>query len=127
MEASIDGTQWDAANATATKFTIAGLSTVNIAGATAAADAMTISFGGLVSTGTYTLAGGAPLLSLSYTPGAQLGLQAFIAQSGTVTITTIDDDKIKGTFSFEGKRFQDNATTSVTSGSFDVEFTQLGI
>lgn len=129
MEAKVDGTQWDASNATASTVTAGGFSILTIAGAKAtnsntSADAMTISFslapGENLSTGTYTL-GTAPLASMSFTPGADL-TNTILGLTGTVTITTINDDEVKGTFSFEGESALSGDTSSVTSGSFDVEF-----
>jgi Family of unknown function (DUF6252) len=128
MEANIDGTQWDASNATANEVSAGGFYTLTIAGAKAvnnnsSTDAMTISFAnqsGSISTGTYTL-GTAPLASMSYIDGNDL-TKTFLGTTGTVTITKINDSDVVGTFSFEAEIPGGGGTVTITSGSFDVEF-----
>lgn len=119
MRADIDGATWSAANATATRISAGGFSTLTIAGADTGAKAMTVSFVGVTGPGTYTF-GSNNLASMSWLPDASGN--AYLATAGSATITTINDDEVKGTFSFEGLRISDGATISITNGSFDVGY-----
>jgi hypothetical protein len=121
MQAKIDGTQWDAANATANEVTAGGFTVLTIAGATTSTDALTISFLGDVPAGTYTV-GEQPLSTISFIRAGDSLNQTYLATSGSVTISTINSSKVVGTFSFEAERLQDNDTIVVTSGSFDVGY-----
>jgi hypothetical protein len=128
MEASIDGTQWDATNATANKVGGGGFFSITIAGAkvvnnNSSADAMTISLAnqtGDFTTGTFQL-GELPLASMSFTDGSDLS-KTYIASTGTVTITKINDDEVEGTFSMEAINFTSGDTITITGGSFDVKW-----
>jgi hypothetical protein len=120
MEALIDGTQWTAANATANSVTAAEITSLFIAGATASADAMTITFVGTVATGQHTLGDGT-LVSMSFIDSGEIA-NTFVGSTGTVNITVITSEKVKGTFSFNGKRASDGESVTVTSGTFDVEY-----
>ncbi|GMQ82196.1 MAG: hypothetical protein BMS9Abin05_1641 [Rhodothermia bacterium] len=119
MTATIGGTAWSAASATATKITAFGITSLTVAGADASAEAMTVSFVGVLGPGTFDLNSN-NLASMSYIAEAAPG--AYISTSGSATITTLNDEKVKGTFSFEGTRFSDGATISVTNGTFDVGY-----
>ncbi len=50
-----------------------------------------------------------------YTSGSQ---EVFIAQSGSLVITQLDDKTCKGTFSFIGKSISSGQTKSITNGVF---------
>lgn len=119
MTATIDGTGWNAASATATKISAFGITSLTIAGADASATSMTLSFVAVAGPGTFDLDSG-NLASMSYTPDAASG--PFISTVGSATITTLNDDKVKGTFSFEGTRFSDGATVAIVNGTFDVGY-----
>lgn len=121
MEANIGGSSWEADNATATTFGASGFETLTIAGATASTEALTVSFFNVNSTGTFDLSG-ASLASMSWTPAAVGPNDTYIAQSGSATISKIDDNEVEGTFSFDAVRPSDNATITVTNGSFDVGY-----
>lgn len=121
MEANVGGTAWEADNATATRVGASGFETLTIAGATAATEALTISFFNVNSTGTFDLSGSS-LASMSWIPGSVGPNETYIAQTGTATITKIDDDEVEGSFSFEATRPSDSATITVTGGTFDVGY-----
>src|SRR5690606_24536042 len=102
MRAKIGGTAWEAANATANRVSVAGQTTLTIAGATIQAEVVSFTITD-TGTGTYKLddtfnPAGPDVLSASYTktPG-----QTYVATTGTVTITRKDDRGVEGTFSFE--------------------------
>ncbi len=121
MEAKIDGADWQADNATATKVGAAGFSTIMIAGANTSTEVVTISLLNVSSTGTFDLSS-TQLASMSWTPGSVPIDQVYNAQTGSVTITRLDDDRVEGTFFFNGRRSSDNGTVGVTQGSFDVGY-----
>lgn len=45
----------------------------------------------------------------------------YIAYTGTLTITTIGDKKVSGTFSFAGSNFQKSKSTSIKNGLFSAK------
>lgn len=120
MQATINGSQWDALNAAANTVTGAGVASLIISGTTANADTLTIAFEGVVTTRTYSL-GVAQLTRMSFTFGSTLS-QTYQATSGLVTIVTINDDEVAGKFSFEARDLLTGMAVSVTGGSFEVDF-----
>ncbi len=78
---------------------------------------MALGFSDVSQTGTFTF-DSSNVTTMSWTPNASA--ESYVAENGTVTITSFTADNLKGTFSFEGRRFSDGATISITNGSFDV-------
>ncbi len=122
MRASIGGSTWEAANATANRMAAGGYAMVTIAGATVRAETVSFTITD-TGTGTYTLdgtvtPGGPDALSATYikTPG-----DSYVATTGTFEITRKDDEGIEGTFSFEARN-QAGQTVSVTDGAFNVGY-----
>lgn len=114
LTAIIDGVSWSAVTATATRVTNVPIPTIIIADAGAG---MGLGFADVSETGAFTFSS-SNITSMSWTPNSSSG--SFIATNGTATITTFTDDRLKGTFSFEGRRVSDGATVSVINGAFDV-------
>jgi hypothetical protein len=121
MTASIDGSSWSASS---------GLEGVILHGGAgfAGTDAQgrLISIGVMVSqgTGTFTIGGaGAPNATL--TIGSSVWNAGPGTGSGSVTLTTVTDTRLVGTFQFEVAAFTQDATPetrSITGGAFDLTF-----
>jgi len=122
MTANIGGTAWNAASATATEVSIAGFSTLTIAGSDTGAKSMTVSFAGLTrgETGTFSLGSSNNLASMSYIADATG--TTYIATSGSASISSYNDSGVKGTFSFEGTVIGTGTTLSITNGTFEVGY-----
>lgn len=121
MEADLDGTAWQATNANANRISAAGISTLTIAGATVDADALSLALVNVTEAGTYDLGSGN---TGSFTRQGDFR-SVFTSTSGTVTISSINDEEVEGTFSFEAQDTSGN-TLSVTNGRFKAGFGVFG-
>lgn len=130
MTATVGGSSWDAANATANVITAAGNRTLAISGATVGTQITTMSLtitaigGAAIGTGTYALGDDATdnvFGSATYLPTFNPA-DAYSSTSGTVTISEIDDDHVEGTFSFTGQVAASGETITVADGRFNVGY-----
>lgn len=122
MEADVDGAHWTAANANANDTSAGGVTVTLITGATISADVMNISLVGIDVEGTYDFSDdNVPGVTASFTDTGSIG-ETFGAQSGTLEIIYFGDDRVEGTFDFEGLLADQTSTVSVTHGEFNVEW-----
>lgn len=130
MTATVGGSSWNAANATANVITAAGNRTLAISGATVGAQITTMTLtitaigGAAIGTGTYSLGDDATdnvFGSANYLPTFNPG-DAYVSTAGTVTISEIDDDHVEGTFSFTGRVTASGETITVADGRFNVGY-----
>lgn len=116
MRAEIDGTAWSAPSAQATRVSMMGVTMINVVGANTAGETMTITLNGVNATGAYAFS--SDEADAQWVPD---GAGSFYnATGGSVTITTLNDDRVAGTFAFEANR--SGATVSVTEGEFEARF-----
>ncbi len=130
MAAEIDGTEWNAANATITDLNVAGNRTLTINGAQLGSEVSTLNVsvtavnGAALGTGTYAIGDDGTdnvFGTGAYSPSSTTQ-STFLATSGTLTIDSIDDDGARGTFSFTAERPGSGETVTVASGRFNVAF-----
>ncbi len=117
MTASIDGVAWSAVTAIATRVTDIPFPTILIAGADPTGAGIGLAFTDTTQTGSFTF-DSSNISVMTWTPNASSG--TYKDENGTVTITSFTADNLTGTFPFEGQRFSDGATISITNGFFDV-------
>ena len=130
MTAEIDGTDWNAANATITDVTVAGNQILTINGAQVGSEISTLNVsvtavnGATLGAGTYAI-GDDGMDNVfgtgAYSPSSSTQ-STFLATSGTLTIDSIDDDGAQGTFSFMAERPGTGEAVNVTNGRFNVGF-----
>lgn len=130
MTATVGGSSWNAANATANVITVAGNRTLAISGATVGTQITTMTLtitaigGAAIGTGTYSLSDEVTdnvFGSATYLPTFNPG-DAYASTAGTVTISEIDDDHVEGTFSFTGQVAASGETITVADGRFNVGY-----
>lgn len=132
MEAVVDGANWEATNATANTVTAAGRRIVTFNGAfvesSTEQEVLSIQVTELSATlqpGTYSLdsddTGDGISAQGSYQPNSD-PTSAFLSQSGSLTIDSIDDESASGTFSFTALNPSSGNTIEVTDGRFNVQF-----
>ena len=126
MSARIDGTDWSAAVPLAT------IASANIVAVSGASGGGTISFGLQFVEGKDTYIVGTDnanahlyIGSNAWSAPAGGTIENPDGTSGTITVTSLTEERIKGTFSFTLKTVQAGTTPvmrTVTDGAFDVEF-----
>lgn len=130
MTADIDGTGWDAANATITDINVAGNRTLTINGAQLGDQISTLNVsvtavnGAALDAGTYAIGDDGTdnvFGTGAYSPSSTTQ-STFLATSGTLTIDSIDDDGAQGTFSFMAERPGTSEMVNVANGRFNVAF-----
>lgn len=125
MTALIDGSSWSSKNTNngVVYADVMGSHTIQAEADDGSLIIMTVL--GAVSAGdTFTVAGG------QFTPQYKLSISdgnAFVASgglgTGSITFTTYNNNKVKGTFQFSGKRFLPDATqeeVAITNGEFEI-------
>jgi|SRR6218665_2277659 len=135
ITAKVDGADFSsiiygvASSASATRMETGAGTMITVLGADQSANSIVINLMGITTAGTYTINPNVDSV-MAYTPvtgGVSYGTGECSGSTGTITITTIDNDKIEGTFSFSGKDADTcptSATKSVTQGSFRGVFSQ---
>lgn len=85
-------------------------------------EAITLTFP-IDETGTFELpaANAAGTYAARTTDPREIGDEAYVATSGTLTVTALSDDAAEGTFAFTARN-AGSATVTVASGRFDVSF-----
>lgn len=100
---------------------------IQVLGSDINSNSIAINLLGITTTGTYTLNSDSGSV-IAYTPptgGAAYGTGGCPGAAGTMIVTFLDDTKIEGTFSFNGKDVDNcatSATKTVTNGSFRCVF-----
>lgn len=116
MRADVDGQSWNAITATASRFLNLSIPTILLAGVDLTGSGISIGFADVDGVGTFQFSS-SNVTTMMWTPGSTGG--SYTATSGSVTITSYSEDNLQGTFAFEGRRFSDGATVSVTNGTFN--------
>jgi hypothetical protein len=75
-----------------------------------------------ITTGTYTAGNGLTFMLSKGATSATGGSNMFILESGSCQITSYSSSGMKGTISGTATRPSDQATVSITNGTFDVTF-----
>ncbi len=124
--ATIDGAPWESLSPTAVAtssgiFTMAGL-------ATSSGTAISVTFSGIATPGTYPLGVGSSVAggSATVTNGASTWATPLSGAAGTVTITTISTSRITGSFAFNAPPLPGQSQTNtraVTNGQFSIPVT----
>ena len=130
MTAEIDGTDWNAANATITEVSVAGNRTLTINGAQVGSEISTLNVsvtaigGATLGTGTYAIGddGTDNIFGTGAYAPSPASQATYLANSGTLTIDALDDDGARGSFSFTAERPGSGETVTVASGRFNVAF-----
>ena len=118
MRATIDGASWSALSARSTSVNMMGMSNIVIAGANAEGETITITLYGVRANGEYTF--NSDKADAQWAP--ESAAEFYNASSGSVKITSISDDRVEGTFTFDGEG--QNGTVSVTDGEFKAPFAE---
>ncbi len=119
MSADIDGSGWSAGNCNINEIGVEEL--VTVTGADAAGATMVCSLLSIDDTGTWDLASDdVPGANCSWTPEGSAS-ESYGSISGTLEITTYDDEVVAGTFEFTGEDTAAN-TVEVTDGEFHCEW-----
>ncbi|MDH3459285.1 MAG: DUF6252 family protein [Gemmatimonadota bacterium] len=118
LRMSIDGQQWTAVSVTANN--------INGIVGTGAADLAGVGFGFAFqgsTTGTYMIAANSPT-NATYSEGGNGWAATSAGGSGTITVTTLNAERVAGTFTFQVNAVGQHmpATRSITNGVFDIEF-----
>ena len=119
MSAKVDGGDWQVMNGTAERVQ----AQLRIFGSKATPrEEISITLMNVTEPGAYTLGDG-HLTRMTFL--RSLGSpEPYLATSGTVTLTTVDTEFVKGTFAFEATRTTNVVhTVSITDGVFDVDYT----
>ncbi|OYU81662.1 MAG: hypothetical protein CFE23_04115 [Flavobacterium sp. BFFFF1] len=127
INASVDGTAFETfevqgqSSASASRIVSGSDTFITITGVSSTTDAMEIVLHNITATGTYP-AGPSNDLTLVYSATSSQMAYASDADctgaTGTVTVTSISDTKIEGTFSFTGKTDDCTGQKAVTNGKF---------
>jgi len=118
--AKVDGTAFTPVLTASSFFSIGDVAWVSIAGGNAeGTESLTVSFKEDITPGTYTITGNVAtdVVQAIYSKDDV----KFKATSGSVTITSITADHIKGTFQFVGTD-ETGGTHTITAGTFDTEY-----
>lgn len=97
---------------------------IQVLGSNLGSNSISINLIGVTTTGTYTIDPSVDGSVMAYTPGTggvSYGTGICDGSGGTLTVTTLTDTKIEGTFSFVGKDGENcgtSETKNVTEGSF---------
>jgi len=123
MTARIDGQAWTASIAMAVRSSAGGIISVSGSDPSSRAIAFALIDGG---TGTYEIKTGTPTNALLTVGQQQWYVGGSSQGTGTITVTTLTDERIAGTFEFTLHPANANTTGTrvVTQGKFDVKFTQ---
>lgn len=117
--AKVGGTEFQDVNILTALIDVAGQEYISVAASTASADSMTVSVKSNLTAGTYPITGNTAtdVVQAIYNVGGT----NYNAASGSVTITTITADHIKGTFNYVTGGTAP-APFTVTQGAFDVDY-----
>lgn len=119
LSMNVDGSQWSSISVHAT----ASGGVVALGAANSSGEGVGFAFQGSAP-GTFLIAAGNPA-NATYTTGSNSwAASGSLGGSGTITISTLNSERVAGTFSFEVTAVgaQTPATISLTNGVFDIEF-----
>jgi len=121
MTARIDGEAWTASVIMAVRSSSGGI--ISVSGSDASNRAIGFAFID-AGTGTYELKTGTPTNALLTVGQQQWNVGGSSQGTGTITVTTLTDERIAGTFEFTLHAANANTTGTrvVTQGKFDVKF-----
>jgi hypothetical protein len=124
VAATISGSTWSASDVQSTwQSGVLGIGGAQISGG----NNRQINITGLVSAPTTVQLGLFSGITATYTEAVGGAVKIFVAQSGTLTVTTLTNSGATGSFAFEARQQQSGGgsgteTRSITSGTFDVKF-----
>lgn len=127
VKGKVDGVAYNSIVTSCSKAGSGADALITILGGDLGANSITVVLSRITAPGTYTVNNTTDSL-LNYSPGS--GGVAYStgeceAASGTITVTTIDDTHVEGTFSFTGKDTENcdsGVTKTVSEGSFKGTF-----
>lgn len=124
MSATIDGSNWTAASTPGAVMAARTSNFITVAGSSTALRAIGFTIPNVMEPGTHALV--PPLNALVQDhQGAAVWMTGLPGTTGSVTVTSISDDRIAGTFRFTAVAVENTTATGtieVTNGKFDIRF-----
>lgn len=124
LSAVVDGVAWQVASTPgAMQVLVAGNNRIIVAGSNAQARSLSITFPIPTEPGTVQLTNAATAFG-SYMEGTQTWMSAMPGGSGTLTVTSVDGRRVRGTFEFDARATgsESPATRVVRQGQFDITY-----